>query len=85
MRGICRAVGGRLTWLLGFIGTCFEALPNHLHVQPVTYNQDVMIRRLEVEADAMASFVQKVVCQMWRYAAREGPQASVVTVGRPLS
>ncbi len=32
LRGICRAVGVRLTWLLGFIGTCFEALPDHLHV-----------------------------------------------------
>ena len=36
-----------------------------------------MIRWLEVEADEMASFVQKVVFQMWRYAARESPQSAV--------
>jgi len=30
-----------------------------LNVQPISCNQDVMIQRLEVEADEMASFVQK--------------------------
>jgi insertion element IS1 protein InsB len=59
LRGICRAVGVGLKWLLGFLVTCFEALPDHLHVQPVTGHGDVMLRRLEVEADEMASFVQK--------------------------
>jgi hypothetical protein len=29
LRGICRAVGVRLKWLLGCIVTCFEALPDH--------------------------------------------------------
>ena len=59
LRGICRAVGVTLKWLLGFLVQCFEALPDHLHVQPVTCKHNVMIQRLEVEADAMASFVQK--------------------------
>jgi hypothetical protein len=44
---------------LGFLVTCFEALPDHLHVQPVTCHGDVMMRRLEVKADEMASFVKK--------------------------
>jgi hypothetical protein len=57
-RGMCRAVGVGLKWLLGFIVTCFEALPDHLHVQPIANHADVMIQRLEVEADAMASFMQ---------------------------
>ena len=48
----------KLTWLLGFIVNCFEALPDHLNVEPITENQEVMIQRLEVEADEMASFVQ---------------------------
>src|SRR5207344_884283 len=59
LRGICRAVKVGLKWLLGFIVNCFEALPDHLNVQPISCNQDVMIQRLEVEADEMASFVQK--------------------------
>jgi hypothetical protein len=29
---MCRAVGVGLKWLLSFV-TCFEALPDHLHVQ----------------------------------------------------
>src|SRR5262249_39569711 len=32
LRGICRAVGVTLKWLLGFLVQCFEALPDHLHV-----------------------------------------------------
>jgi len=35
LRGICRAVGVKLKWLLGFLVQCFETLPDHLHVQPV--------------------------------------------------
>jgi hypothetical protein len=59
LRGICRAVGVTLKWLLGFLVQCFEALPAHLHVQPLTCKQNVMIQRLEVEADEMSSFVKK--------------------------
>jgi hypothetical protein len=50
LRGICRAVGVGLKWLLGFIVTCFEALPDHLNVQPVSCNQDVMIQRYRQHA-----------------------------------
>jgi hypothetical protein len=42
-----------LKWLLGFLVNCFESLPDHLHVQPISCDQDVMIQRLEVEADEM--------------------------------
>ena len=34
LRGICRAVGVNLKWLLGFLVQCFEAWPDHLHAQP---------------------------------------------------
>jgi hypothetical protein len=33
LRGICRAVGVSLTWLLHFMVERFAACPNHLHVQ----------------------------------------------------
>jgi insertion element IS1 protein InsB len=59
LRDICRAVGVNLKWLLGFLVQCFEALPDHLHVQPITCQQDVLIQRLEVEADEMSSFIYK--------------------------
>ncbi len=78
LRGICRAVGVRLKWLLDFIVTCFEALPDHLHVQPVTCNQDVMIRRLEVEADEMASFVQQKANKPWIWIAMDAQTRQVM-------
>ena len=60
LRGISRAVGVTLKWLLGFLVQCFEALPDHLHVQPVSCQHDVLIQRLKVEADEMASFVHRI-------------------------
>ena len=43
LRGLCRAVGVTLKWLLGFLVHCFAALPDHLHVQPVACTRDVLI------------------------------------------
>ena len=43
--------------MLAFTGLR-ELLPDHLNVEPVTSTADVVIQRLEVEADEMASFVQ---------------------------
>jgi hypothetical protein len=54
-----------LKWLLGLLVEGFEVLPDHLHVQPVTCKHNVMIQRLEVEADDMASFAQKKVNKQW--------------------
>ena len=78
LRGICRAVGVGLKWLLGFLVTCFEALPDHLHVQPITYNQDVIIQRLEVEADEMASFVKKKANKQWVWLAMDAKTRQVI-------
>jgi hypothetical protein len=57
LRGICLAVGVSLTWLLHFMGECFAACPDHLHIQPPTRPIDVVLRRLEAEADELWSFV----------------------------
>jgi insertion element IS1 protein InsB len=71
LRGICRAVGVGLKWLLGFIVNQFEALPDHLNVEPITRNADVVIQRLEVEADEMASFVQQKANKQWIWLAMD--------------
>src|ERR671919_524486 len=78
LRGICRAVGVKLKWLLGFLVQCFESLPDHLHVQPVRGTQDVMIQRLEVEADEMASFVQKKANKQWIWIAMDARTRQVI-------
>jgi hypothetical protein len=37
LRGICRAVGVSLTWLLRFMVERFAACPEHLHVQALLW------------------------------------------------
>jgi insertion element IS1 protein InsB len=59
LRGICRAVGVSLTWLLHFMVERFVACPEHLHVQHPASPTGVIIRQLEAEADETWSFVQK--------------------------
>jgi len=78
LRGICRAVGVGLKWLLGFIVNRFEALPDHLNVQPISCNQDVMIQRLEVEADEMASFVQNKANKQWIWLAMDAKTRQII-------
>jgi insertion element IS1 protein InsB len=78
LRGMCRAVGVGLKWLLGLLVQCFEALPEHLHVQPVASNHNVMIQRLEVEADEMSSFVQKKANKQWIWIAMDATTRQVI-------
>jgi IS1 family transposase len=80
LRGICRAVGVTLKWLLGFLVQCFEALPDHLHVQPVTCTHNVMIQRLKVEADELASFVQKKANKQWIWLAMDATTRQVIAL-----
>ena len=46
-------------------------MPDHLHVQPVSCTHDVLIQRLEVEADALASFVQQKAHKQWVWIAMD--------------
>jgi insertion element IS1 protein InsB len=78
LRGICRAVGVGLKWLLGFLVQCVEALPDHLHVQPVTCHGNVMMRRLEVEADETSSFVQTRANKQWIWMAMDAKSRQVI-------
>ena len=77
-RGICRAVGGTLKWLLGCLVQCFEALPEHLHVQPLSCQPNVMLQRREMEADEMASFVQKKANKPWIWIAMDAKTRQVI-------
>jgi len=70
--GICRAIGVSIRWLMDFLVARFEAVPDHLHVQSVTASRDVLIGRLEVEADELWSFVQKKTNYTDQYAAYTG-------------
>jgi insertion element IS1 protein InsB len=78
LRGICRAVDVTLKGLLGFLVQCFEALPDHLHVQPVSRQPDVLIQRLEVEAGELASFVQKKADKQWVWLAIDAKTRQII-------
>jgi insertion element IS1 protein InsB len=56
---------------MGFMAARFAALPDHLHVRPVASPRDVLIGRLEVEADEMGSFVQKKANKQWVWSAMD--------------
>jgi insertion element IS1 protein InsB len=71
LHGMCRAVGVSMRWLMGFRVARFAALPDHLHVQPVASPRDVLIGRLEVEADEMWSFVKQKANQQWVWIAMD--------------
>jgi insertion element IS1 protein InsB len=53
-------------------------LPDHLHVQPVSCQHDVLIQRLEVEADEMASFVQKKANKPWVWIAMDAKTRQII-------
>ena len=80
LRGIGRATGVTLTWLLGLRVECFEAWPDHLHVAPLTCPQDVLSQRLTAAADAMATCVPKKANKPWIWLAMDAKTRQVMAV-----
>ncbi len=63
---------------MGFLVQCFEALPDHLNVQPISRTQDVVIQCLEVEADERQSFVKKKENKQWIWIAMDAKTRQVI-------
>jgi len=78
LRGICRAVGVSLTWLLHFLVECFTACPKHLHAQFPPQPTAVLLSRLEAEADEMWSFVQKKANKQWIWIAMDATTRQII-------
>ena len=78
LRGICRAVGVSLTWLLHFMVECFTACPEDLHVQLPAQPTAVVMSRLEAEADEMWSFVQKKANKQWIWIAMDAKTRQII-------
>jgi insertion element IS1 protein InsB len=78
LRGICRVVGVSLTWLLHFMVERFTACPDHLHVQLPVRPTDVVMRRLEAEADELWSFVGKKANKQWLWMAMDAKTRQVI-------
>jgi hypothetical protein len=65
LRGICRAVGVGLRWLLELMVERFQAAPEQLYVRPPAGTQVVILHRLEAEVDELWSFVGKQANRHW--------------------
>ena len=78
LRGICRAVGVSLTWLLHFMVERFAACPDHLHVQLPVSPTTVVLRQLEAESDEMWSFVQKKAYKQWIWIAMDAKTRQIM-------
>jgi insertion element IS1 protein InsB len=78
LRGICRAVGVSLTWLLHFMVECFTACPEDLHVQLPARPKAVVMSRLEAEADERWSFVQKKANKQWIWIAMDATTRQII-------
>ena len=57
LRGICRAVGVGLQWLLPLMGARFQAAPEHLCIELPVDTRVVILYRLEAEMDELWSLV----------------------------
>jgi insertion element IS1 protein InsB len=73
-----RAIGVSIRWLRDFMVAPFAAVPEHLHVPPVTVSRDVLIGCLEVEADELWSFVQKKTKPHWVWIAMDKHTRQVI-------
>ena len=71
LRGICRAVGVSMKWLLNFIVRGYDELPDHLNVRPVSTTNNVEIHILESEIDELWSFVGKKENKKWVWLAMD--------------
>jgi insertion element IS1 protein InsB len=78
LRGICRAVGVGLQWLLQFMVTRFQAAPEHLYVKPADSTPAVILQRLEAELDELWSFVGKKANRNWVWIAMDAATRQVI-------
>jgi insertion element IS1 protein InsB len=78
LRGICRAVGVGLRWLLQFMVARFHAAPEHLYVEPPGGTPAVILQRLEAEVDELWSFVGKKANRQWVWIAMDVATRQVI-------
>jgi insertion element IS1 protein InsB len=79
LRGICRVVNVSLRWLLDFIASVYEELPDDLNVRlPKSKPEQVRVLRLEAEADELWSFVQRKSNKQWVWIAMDTETKQVI-------
>src|SRR5262245_41390625 len=75
---MCRAVGVSLTWLLPCMVECCASCPDHLPLRLPTHAAKVGMYKLEAEADAMWSVVQKQANKPWSWLAMDATTRQII-------
>jgi insertion element IS1 protein InsB len=78
LRGICRAVGVGLQWLLQFMARRFQTAPDDLYAKPADGAPAVILQRLETEVDELWSFVGKKANRHWVWVAMDATTREVL-------
>ncbi len=78
LRGIGRAAGVGLRWLLQFMVDRFAAALDPLHVRPPVRTSAVILQRLEAEVDELWSFVGKKANRQWVWIAMDAITRQVI-------
>ena len=78
LRGICRVLNVSLTWLLGFMVSLFESLPNDINFQVLGTGKDIILMKFESEIDEMWSFVSKKTNKQWIWIALDSETRQVI-------
>jgi insertion element IS1 protein InsB len=78
LRGICRAVGVGLRWLLQFMVERFQAAPEHLYVESPVDTRAVILQRLKAEMDELWSFVGAKENRHWVWIAMDATTRQVI-------
>src|SRR5215470_1998283 len=78
LRGICRAVGVGLQWLLQFMVARFQEAPEHLYARPACRAPAVILQRLEAELDELWSFVGNKENRQWVWIAMDATTRQVI-------
>ena len=78
LRGICRVEGVSLRWLLAFMVSLYEQLPDDLNFQVEAEAEELIIYTLESEIDEMLSFVGKKASKQWIWIALDVKSRQIV-------
>jgi IS1 family transposase len=78
LRGICRVMGVSLRWLLGFISSEYEQLPDDLNFQSKAETDKLLIWSLESEVDEMWSFVGSKENKQWIWIAMDARSRQII-------
>jgi insertion element IS1 protein InsB len=79
LRGICRVMGVSLSWLLVFMSSEYEQLPDDLNFQSRAETDKLLIWSLESEVDEMWSFVGSKENKQWIWIAMDARSRQIIT------